>query len=296
MAEFQRKDSSIFKEVAAKASIVSVISYELGSNAVIKKGSNYRCVCPFHDDHNPSMQINVAQNNFKCFVDHSFGDPIDFVEKYEHISKIEALKKVCQICSIPLPEELANKKTFVPQIEIQYKRELEALKELGLFYQTYLSSNEGKACRDYLDKRKIPQEAIEHFQLGYAPSDPSIAIQALRNRGFEIPVLEKAGILANSSDWKDRFSNRLMYPIFDDFGHLVGFSGREKSVKRIRSGNILTIHRLLFLTKGRFSTIIMWQKIRAAKTAFCMSWKDSMMSLPSNVRALKAVSARWAQR
>ncbi len=227
MAEFQKKDSSIFKEVAAKASIVSVISYELGSNAVIKKGSNYRCVCPFHDDHNPSMQINVAQNNFRCFVDHTFGDPIDFVEKYEHISKIEALKKVCQICSIPLPEELVNKKTFVPQIEVQYKRELEALKELGLFYQTYLSSNEGKVCRDYLEKRKIPQDAVEHFQLGYAPSDPTIAIQALRNRGFEIPVLEKAGILANSSDWKDRFSNRLMYPIFDDFGHLVGFSGRK---------------------------------------------------------------------
>lgn len=227
MAEFQKKDNSIFKEVASKASIVSVISYELGSNAVIKKGSNYRCVCPFHDDHDPSMQIDVAKNQYRCFVDHNFGDPIDFVEKYEHISKFEALKKVCQICSIPLPEELSNVKTFVPQIEVQYKRELEALKELGLFYQTYLSSNDGKVCRDYLEKRKIPQDAIDHFQLGYAPMDPSLAIQALRNRGFEIPVLEKAGILANSSEWKDRFSNRLMYPIFDDWGHLVGFSGRK---------------------------------------------------------------------
>ncbi len=227
MAEFQKKDFSIFKEVASKASIVSVISYELGSNAVIKKGSNYRCICPFHDDHDPSMQINVAQNSFHCFVDHTYGDPIDFVEKYEHISKIEALKKVCQICSIPLPEDLASKKSFVPQIEVQYKRELEALRELGLFYQTYLSSNDGLACREYLEKRKIPQDAIDHFQLGYAPKDPSLAIQALRNRGFEIPVLEKAGILANSSEWKDRFSNRLMYPIFDDFGHLVGFSGRK---------------------------------------------------------------------
>jgi DNA primase len=227
MSGNQTKDYSIFKEVARKASIVQVIEHELGSNSLVKSGKDYKCLCPFHNDHSPSMRINVERNSFICFVDHTGGDPISFVQKYEHITPLEALKKVCQICSIPLPDEIRNHVQAVPQIEIQYKNELSALKEISLFYQTFLSTNEGKVAMDYLENRKIPKEAIEHFQLGFAPSDPTLAIKALRKNGFDVPVLEKAGILSNSSDLKDRFSFRLMYPIHDDYGHLVGFSGRK---------------------------------------------------------------------
>ncbi len=227
MADYQSNSHSIFREVASKASIVEVISYELGANALVKAGKDYKCLCPFHNDHSPSMQINVERNIFKCYVDGNGGDPIKFVQLYEHISPFEALKKVCEICHIPLPDEIRNRKVVLPAIEIKFKNELAALKELGLFYQTYLSSPEGKKARDYLEKRKIPKDAIEHFQLGFAPSDPTLSIKALRKNGFDVPVLEKAGILSSSADLKDRFSNRLMYPIWDDYGHLVGFSGRK---------------------------------------------------------------------
>lgn len=216
-----------FKEVSKQASIVDVISYELGSNALVKSGKDYLCLCPFHNDHKPSMRIRVQQNSFKCFVDGKGGDPIRFVEEYEHIKPMEALKKVCQICSIPLPDFINNHKQFVPKIEIEYKRQLEALSELNRFYQTMLLSNEGKECRDYLEKRCIPKEAISHFQLGFAPQDSTKAIEALRSLGYSVPELESAGILTNSSELSDRFSFRLTYPIEDDFGHLVGFSARK---------------------------------------------------------------------
>lgn len=216
-----------FKEVSKQASIVDVISYELGSNALVKSGKDYLCLCPFHNDHKPSMRIRVQQNSFKCFVDGKGGDPIRFVEEYEHIKPMEALKKVCQICSIPLPDFINNHKQFVPKIEVEYKRQLEALSELNRFYQTMLLSNEGKECRDYLEKRCIPKEAISHFQLGFAPKDSTKAIEALRSLGYSVPELESAGILTNSSELSDRFSFRLTYPIEDDFGHLVGFSARK---------------------------------------------------------------------
>ncbi|QOS39739.1 DNA primase [Treponema rectale] len=227
MANNETNDTSFFKEVAKKASIRDVIAHELGANAVIKKGKDYVCLCPFHNDHSPSMKIDVSHNTFKCWVDGHGGDPINFVEQYEKITRFEALKKVCQICGIPLPSDMASKSQFVSKLDTNYKQELNALLELKKFYQLALQSNEGQFARDYLEKRKIPVEAISHFGIGFAPEDPTLAIKALRKNGYEIPTLEKAGILSNSSDMKDRFSFRLMYPIEDDFGHLVGFSGRR---------------------------------------------------------------------
>lgn len=227
MAGNQSDNHSIFREIASKAPIAEVISYELGANALVKSGKDYKCLCPFHNDHSPSMQINVAKNFFKCYVDGNGGDPIKFVELYEHVSPLEALKKVCQICHIPVPDEIQNRKVVKPGIEIKFGKELAALKELGHFYHTCLLSNEGRIAREYLDRRLIPEDAVRHFELGYAPSDATLAIKALRKNGFDIPVLERAGILSSSADMKDRYQNRLMYPIWDDFGNLVGFSGRK---------------------------------------------------------------------
>lgn len=226
MSESSRSNN-IFAEVASKAPIKDVIAAELGANKIIKKGSGYVCLCPFHEDHTPSMQINVQRNSFKCFVDGNGGDPIHFVELYEHLSPIEALKRVCQICSIPLPESLRDRHTFVPSIEREHPEELKALKTLEEFYQLSLKSALGKPGQEYLASRGIPEDVISHFGLGFAPDDKTAAISSLRKNGFEVSTLEKAGILTNSSELSDRYSHRLMFPIEDNYGHIVGFSGRK---------------------------------------------------------------------
>ena len=220
---------NIFKEIAAKASILKVIEAELGANRIVKKGNSYVCLCPFHEDHSPSMTIDIRRNTFHCWVDDHKGDPIAFVEQYEHLSPIEALKKVCSICSIPLPSELSNRKEYVPAVEREYPEELKALKELSHFYQLTLSSALGEKGREYLSSRKIPQEVIDHFSIGFAPEDPGEAIRSLRGLGYEVTTLEKAGILVNSSKLTDRYSSRVMFPIEDNYGHVVGFSGRKIS-------------------------------------------------------------------
>jgi DNA primase len=220
-------DNNLFREVAAKARIADVIAYYLGSKALIRKGKNFVCLCPFHQDHTPSMQIDVTRNTFHCFVDNHKGDSISFVEQYAKLSPMEALKKVCEICAIPLPDTLRGYAPKVSLIEQKFPEELKALSDLSQFYQLSLKTNEGKIARDYLEGRKIPQDVIDHFGIGYAPLDDQAAIQALRSKGYSVETLERAGILANSTLLKDHYSQKVMFPIQDNQGHTVAFSGRR---------------------------------------------------------------------
>lgn len=221
------QSNSIFRIVASQASIVKVISYYLGSSAVIKKGNRYTCRCPFHDDHNPSLQIDEKKGTFHCYVDNHQGDSIAFVEQYAKLKPIDALKKVCEICNIPLPNELNKSETFVPTIESQYSKELKALSDLESYYELSLKSKKGEPGREYLKKRGIDDEVIAHFHIGFAPEDSKGTIDSLRNLGHEVNTLQKAGILSNSVSLKDAYENRIMFPIDDRFGHVVAFSGRQ---------------------------------------------------------------------
>lgn len=224
----QNSEVNIFREVSSKASIVDVIAFYLGRKEIVKKGNRYACRCPFHDDHNPSMNIDPVRNSFKCFVDGTGGDPITFVEKYEHVSPLEALKKVASICNIPLPDSFERMKEKKPLIEEKYPKELEALKATSEMYQLNLFTNEGKAGREYLENRKIPKDVVEHFGIGFAFSDSGELIRRLREvKGFEVSVLETAGILSSGSSLNDRYIDRIMFPIHDNYGHVVAFSGRK---------------------------------------------------------------------
>ena len=227
--QYSNNNNNIFQEVDKKASIVDVISYYLGAKEVIKKGRRYVCRCPFHDDHSPSMSIDPQRNIFKCFVDGKGGGPIKFVEEYEHIKAIDALKKVASICNIPLPNSYTNFKSVIPEVEQKYPEELKALQKCGELYSLNLISKDGKEAREYLEKRKIDQDVIKHFGLGFAFKNPETLIKMLRdNNGFDVKTLETAGILSpNSQSFTDRYVERIMFPIHDNFGHLVAFSGRK---------------------------------------------------------------------
>ncbi len=228
MENSAEQSENIFRLVAQKASIVQVVSFYLGSKNLIRKGKVYMSVCPFHHDTHPSMRIDPSRNIFKCFACGTGGDSISFVEKYAHLSPMEALKKVCEICSIPLPTNIKNSQPYVNPLEEKYPDELKALVDLKKFYQLTLKSTDGKAGLDYLKGREIPDEVIEHFGIGFAPKDDTLAVSSLRNKlNYDVKVLETAGIIANSSVLKDHYSSRVMFPIEDNYGHTVAFSGRK---------------------------------------------------------------------
>lgn len=224
MANNNNNSNSIFTQVNNKATIYDVVAHYLGSNNVVRKGKIYKAICPFHNDTNPSMNVDPERNTYHCFACGAHGHAIDFVANYTHVKPIEALKDVCKICSIPLPDSF-KLSSFVDTFKEKNAKELNALLELKKYYQLNLETVDGKPCQDYLKGRKIEDEVVSHFELGYAGDNQEDSINALRKQGFDVSTLEKAGILTSSS-LIDSYKHRLMFPIEDNYGHLVAFSGR----------------------------------------------------------------------
>ena len=175
---------NIFEYVNKNAKIYDVVLYFLGGKNIVKQGKNYKCICPFHNDHHPSMSINVERNIYKCFTCGAGGGPITFVSKYKNIPSFEALKVVVKICKIDLPSDI----------------KLTERTELGDFYSLSLSTSEGEKCINYLTSRGIDKDIIQDFSLGYAPADSSLSVKALSKRNYSLSVLQQAGILSESEN------------------------------------------------------------------------------------------------
>ena len=159
-------NNSIAEDVLKHADIVKVIGSYLN---LTKKGKNYVAICPFHDDTNPSMTISPDKKLFKCFVCGTGGNAITFVQKYEHISFNEAVKKVADICDYH-PEGLER---YAKPVKVdEHKQELlKCLYDLNLYYQFALNTPEGKEGLDYFEKRKLDISLRNKYKLGYAPKD-----------------------------------------------------------------------------------------------------------------------------
>lgn len=287
----EKNDFNIFKEVREKSSIVDVISYFLGAKEVKKKGNRYVCRCPFHDDHSPSMIIDPIKNTFKCYVDGEGGDSIHFVERYSHVSSLEALKKVAEICNISLPNNFSTAKKYIPEVERNFPKELKALEACKELYCLNLLSNEGKEAREYLENRKLSQDIINHFGIGLAFKDPSDLIKKLReNKGFEVETLEKSGILSNSSSLTDRYCERIMFPIADNFGHVVAFSGRRYKEDQ-QGGKYINYPETLLFKKSKILYHFYIAKEEAKKVGYIYI-VEGFMDVIAYVRAgIKSVCA-----
>lgn len=221
-------DKDIFELVNGKSSIVTTIQAYL---EVTRKGSGYVAVCPFHNDTNPSMSINPSMNIFKCFVCNVGGNPISFVKKYNDLTRsiswAEAIQITARINNVVLPKNEYER--LYESAKVDLPDESKALDDLASFYRMELKSQAGIRAMEYLRNRKIEDDAIEHFGIGYAPSDNTLAIRTLRERkGYDVETLDRAGIIsANSQSLNDRYSERIMFPLKDRNGHTVGFSGRK---------------------------------------------------------------------
>lgn len=229
-------DTNLAKDIKARADIVDVISHYL--NSVQKKGRRYAAMCPFHDDHDPSLQIDKEKQIFRCFVCDSGGDVFSFVQKYEKCSFIEAIKKVAEIIGYDDPR--LHEKVAVKKVDENLVPIYNCLTELQKFYSYALTTEEGKIARDYLDNRHLSLEQRNKFGLGYAFKDGKLVIQALQQKGFSLKTIENTGIgLVQTSGMNDNNSGRLIFPIKDHNGQVVGFSARrmvdDDSAKYINS-------------------------------------------------------------
>ena len=203
--------------------IVQVISSYI---PVTKKGRNYVAMCPFHDDHNPSMNINVERQIFKCFVCGEGGDAIKFVQEYEHISWKEAVRKVAELVGFHDPRLQSYEKTVSvdPVKEPLYK----AMADLAAYYRYYLDTPEAKPARDYLALRHIDQDQVNRFGIGYAPVNGQATVQWLQGKGHSLKTIQDIGIASSNDNgpMSDMNAGRLIFPICSPSGQVIAFSAR----------------------------------------------------------------------
>ena len=214
-----------FKEqVRSTANIVEVIS---GYVPLKKRGQNFWGCCPFHGEKTPSFAVNPAKNMFYCFGCHEGGDIFKFIMKIENCGFTEALKLLAGRYGIAVPE---RQKTAV---EIRREKQRERIHETNataakFFQACLLKTDYGKNALAYLKGRGINQEIIASFSIGFALNHFTALLSTLARRGYQGQELLAAGLVAHGREGQlyDKFRNRVMIPIKDPKGKIVGFGGR----------------------------------------------------------------------
>lgn len=185
-----------------------------------RSGRNYRALCPFHPDKEPSFYVNPERQLFKCFGCGAAGDIIAFIMKVEGLTFQDAVRQLARRAGIEIEED--------SKYEGKTAALLAANETATSFYhKVLLGSPEGAAIK-YLKKRAIPEDMVKKFKLGYAPDSWSALLDFAQSRGVKVETLLEAGLVAEGKDGGhyDFFRNRLIFPIFDYIGRVVGFGGR----------------------------------------------------------------------
>lgn len=224
-----RITDGVIEEIRARVDIVELI----GARMTLKKsGGTYKGCCPFHREKTPSFHVNPARQTYHCFGCGEHGDVFKFLEKQDGLTFMDAVRT------------LADKVGVVLQQDTDYNAQSRNLlyaihAELAAFYQRCLKqTKEAEAARTYLATRKLSDEVVERFGIGYAPSTPhDVLLQWAKKHNFTPEQLVTAGILTppkrpdRPDDFYDRFHGRLMFPICDRQGRVVAFSARILDAK-----------------------------------------------------------------
>ncbi len=212
------RDVSELKAIQEHADIVEIISSYIPLES---KGKNYFGVCPFHEDHSPSMSVSRSKGIYKCFSCGATGNVFKFVSDYENISFYEAVQKVANKIGMPFKGNVEIAKT--PK---KYQKEYEIMELSSLFFQNNLMTEEGSQAFSYLKDRGMDETVIEDFQIGLSLDKNSLH-SFLNSKKYDISLLQSLG-LVNQNEFSvyDTFVHRVMFPIHNLNGEVVGFTGR----------------------------------------------------------------------
>jgi len=215
--------STEIEEIKDRLNIVDVISDYV---RLKKAGANFKATCPFHHEKTPSFYVTPSRQIWHCFGCGQGGDVIEFVKQIEQLTFPEALEKLAQRAGIQLQRTFTTTPTVAPD----KKPMLYRANELAvLFFEKVLeTSKSAEPARKYLKKRKLIETTRKTFRLGYSPEAWDELIKFMGKKGFPPEDLVDAGLAgrAESGKFYDRFRGRLMFPILDLAGKVVGFTGR----------------------------------------------------------------------
>jgi DNA primase len=211
--------SSHVEQIKSKLDIVDVV----GSYIELEKaGGNYKAKCPFHNEKSPSFFVSPARNSYYCFGCAAKGDIFTFVQEFEGLDFVGALRVLAKRAGVELKREN-------PTIRTERERLYLTMEHATLFYQRQLQNN--KEALEYLKKRGLSDDTIKEWRIGFSSVDWRTLFAYLTSKKVSSIDMEKVGLIKKSEkakgDYYDRFRGRIMFPLFDSSGRVVAFSGRQ---------------------------------------------------------------------
>lgn len=252
-----------------------------------KAGATFKGLCPFHTEKSPSFTVSPQRGSFRCFGCGKSGDVVTFLMEIEKLDFKEAVRRLGRKAGIDV--EVDRPQPVDPESE-----EVATVNEAaGLFFQGALASPAGAAARAYLQGRGITQATIDRFGLGWAPAGWDRLLRYLDQRGHSVESLGRAGLVtrnAESGGVYDRFRDRLIFPIRDAKGRLIGFGGREldgaqpkylnsPETKLFHKGNVLYLLDAAFDTARKAGVIVVVEGYMDALTAHQAGFGNVVASL-----------------
>lgn len=231
--------SDVTEQIKERVGVVELIGQYLKLD---RAGSNYKGLCPFHNEKTPSFMVNPERNFWYCFGCRRGGDVFSFVMEMEGIEFREALERLAQQAGVEIPRYSTDNK----EEKNQKRRVLDILEAATKFYQFQLQKHpKGSEALKYLINRKITQKQIDDFRIGYAPDGWRHIVQYLLQKGYKLPDINASGLLVpkenQPGEYYDRFRDRIVFPVLDLNGQVVGYSARvmpgsdEKGAKYINT-------------------------------------------------------------
>lgn len=211
---------NFINELTERNDIVDVVSSYVRLSK--KSGANLFGLCPFHSEKTPSFSVSPDKQIYHCFGCGKGGGVINFVMEIENLSFPEAVEFLAKRAGLPMPEETNDRESR------RRSRMLALNKAAARFFYEQLSTPSGQAACDYMRKRRLSPATARNFGLGFAPDTWSSLTEAMKSQGFTEQELAEAGLVrrGKSGGVYDTFRNRLMFPVIDVRGNVIGFSGR----------------------------------------------------------------------
>lgn len=208
-------NTNVINEIRKKCDIVDIVSSYL---PLTQKGKNFFGVCPFHDDSNPSMSVSREKQIYRCFSCGASGNVFNFIMDYEHVSFREALGILSEKTGIEIKGLNIQKKTT------KYDKFYEIYELAHKYYQNNMNSSYAKKAKEYLVSRQINEEMIKEYKIGLSLDKNDHLTKLLVSKGYDLNTLNNIGLASYD---KDVYMNRIMFPLYDLNGRVVGFSGRR---------------------------------------------------------------------
>ena len=210
-------DNNTFNEIRNNIDIVDVISSYL---PLTSKGKNYFGVCPFHDDHSPSMSVSKEKQIYTCFSCGATGNVFKFIQDYENVSFMEAVKKCADMAHVYIDVGQAKEKNKYQELYDIYELSQK-------YYLNNINTEKGRKAKEYLKSRNLDENVIKEFGIGLSLFEKDLLTKMLKSKSYDDKILIRSGLVnENNYELNDVYRNRIMFPLYDLNGKVIGYNGR----------------------------------------------------------------------